>query len=310
MASSQESLIAALQERCRGELRIDEPLSAHTTFGVGGAADLYYLPADADDLQTALPLIRESELPVLPLGSGTNMLVRKVGFRGVVVDLTKGMTRIAVTADDVVSEAGASLQVVSRRCQRDGRAGMEFGCGIPGTIGGAIRGNAGAFGGETLDRLVWLRGIRLGSGEEIRLKQADISYGYRYTRLPEDVLILEAGFHVGEADPEAVRRTMDDILNRRKSSQPLWERNAGCIFKNPTGTSAGLLIDRAGCKGLRVGQVEVSDIHANFTVNLGGGSAEDVLELIHQVRERVRQHSGTELETEVRVVGERGLEIV
>jgi len=275
---------------------------------MGGPADLFFLPADGDDLQTALPLIRESGLPVLPLGGGTNMLVRTPGFRGIVVDLTGGMKEIEIGVDQVVCQAGASLQVLSRRCQREGRTGLEFGCGIPGTAGGAVRGNAGAFGGETLDRLSWLRGVLLDSGEEIRLQQADISYGYRYTALPSDVLILEAGFRVEEAVPEAIRKEMEDILSRRKATQPLWERNAGCIFKNPPGTSAGLLIDQAGCKGLRVGQVEVSDVHANFTVNLGAGTPEDVLSVIERVREQVRQHHGTELETEVRVVGEQGME--
>lgn len=310
MPAAKETLALGLREHCRGELRVDEPLSAHTTFGMGGPADLFFLPADPDDLQTALPLVRESGLPVLPLGGGTNTLVRSSGFRGVVVDLTKGMTRIEVDADGAVCQAGASLQVASRRCQRAGRAGLAFGCGIPGTIGGAVRGNAGAYGGETLDRLRWLRGVRLGSGEEIRLQQAEISYGYRHADLPGDILILEAGFSLTVDDPDTIRREMDEILARRKATQPLWDRNAGCIFKNPEGTSAGLLIDQAGCKGLRVGQVEVSRLHANFTVNLGGGTAEDVLGLIEQVREHVRRFAGTELETEVRVVGERGLEDV
>jgi UDP-N-acetylmuramate dehydrogenase len=310
LASNRESLATGLKESCRGELRRDELLAAHTTFGVGGPADLFFLPADADDVQTAIPLIQEAGLPVLPLGGGTNMLVRKEGFRGLVVELTTGMTRIEVRADEVVAEAGSSLQVLSRRCQRDGRAGMEFGCGIPGTTGGAVRGNAGAFGGETLDRLVWLRGVRLRTGKEVRLRQSGITYGYRYTELADDLLILEAAFGVEEADPDRIRRKMDEVLSQRKESQPLWERNAGCIFKNPAGTSAGLLIDQAGCKGLRAGGVEVSDVHANFMVNLGNGAAEDVLSLIDQVRKRVRSHAGIELEAEVRVIGEGGIERV
>ena len=185
---------------------------------------------------------------------------------------------------------------------------MEFGCGIPGTVGGAIWGNAGAWGGETLEQLIRLQGIHLDSGEEVCLQQAQIPFGYRHADLPIGLLIVDAAFHLEEGDPEAVKLRMDEMLVQRKATQPLWKRNSGCIFKNPSGISAGLLIDRAGCKGLSEGAVEVSDLHANFMVNLGGATAEDVLTLIEQVRERVRGAHGVELETEVRVVGEQGVE--
>ncbi len=303
---NRDLLAREIRARCRGELRINEPLSAHTTFGMGGPADLFFLPTDLDDLASVVPLVRDSGLPVLPLGGGTNMLVRETGFRGLVLCLTDGLTR--VKADRGQAQAGASLQVFSRRCQRAGRTGMEFGCGIPGTVGGAIRGNAGAWGGETLKPLIWLRAIDLKSGEEVRLQQAQIPFGYRHTDLPAGLLIIDAAFQLEEEDPEVVKRRMDEMLAQRRASQPLWKRNAGCIFKNPPGTSAGLLIDRAGCKGLSAGAVEISDLHANFMVNLGGGSSEDALALIKQVRQRVHQAHGVELETEVRIVGKHGVE--
>lgn len=308
--SRRDALAREIRAQCRGELRVDEPLSAHTAFGVGGPADLFFLPADLDDLARAVPLMRDAGVPVLPIGGGTNMLVRTAGFRGLAICLTQGAARIRIEADLAHVQAGASLQVLSRRCGRAGRTGLEFGCGIPGTVGGAIRGNAGAWGGETLHRLLWLRGVDVASGADVRLEKAEIPFGYRHADLPDGLLVVEAAFQLAEDDPEAVEQRMDEMLARRRTSQPLGDRNAGCVFKNPPGTSAGLLIDRAGCKGLAEGGMAVSDVHANFVVNRGGGSAEDVLALVAQVRERVRREAGIALALELRVVGEQGIEKV
>ncbi len=307
-ASKRTSLAREIQARCRGELLVDEPLKKHTHFGLGGCADLFFRPADMDDLTAAVPLVLDSELQVLPLGGGTNMLVNDAGFRGLVICLTRGLAGMAVESDQGVAQAGASLQVFSRRCQRAGRAGMEFGCGIPGTVGGAIRGNAGAWGGQIMERAAWVRGLDLRSGRAVELLKESISFSYRQTVLPPGFLIVEAGFLLEEDDPARVQTRMDEMLAQRRSSQPLWARNAGCIFKNPPGTSAGLLIDRAGCKGLSVGDVEVSDVHANFIVNRGAGTAADVRSLVRKVQERVQQTFGIEMAMEVRIVGEWGIE--
>lgn len=302
------SLTRELQTQCRGALRLNEPLAKHTTFGVGGPADLFFLPADLDDLAIAIPLIRDAGLPVLPLGGGTNTLVRDAGFRGLIICLNDGAKNIRFHQNEGIVQAGASTQVFSRRCQRTGKTGFEFGCGIPGTIGGAIYGNAGAWGGETLNRFIWLQGVDFLTGQDIHLKKTNISFGYRHTRLPEHLIIVEAAFQLDDGDPETILANMERMLAERKASQPLWNRSSGCMFKNPPGTSAGLLIDKAGCKGLTVGAVEVSNIHANFIVNTGGNSAEDVLKLIEQVRQRVLQIHGIVLETEVQIIGEHGLE--
>lgn len=303
------SLARELQTHCRGTLRLNEPLSKHTTFGVGGPADLFFLPADLDDLALAVPLIRDAGLPVLPLGGGTNTLAGDAGFRGLIICLNDGAKNSVFHQNEGVVQAGTSTQVFSRRCQRNGKTGFEFGCGIPGTIGGAIYGNAGAWGGETFTPLMWLRGIDLTSGNEVYLKKTDITFGYRHTALPEHMLIVEAGFQLEDGDPEIILSDMDRMLSERKASQPLSNRSSGCMFKNPPGTSAGLLIDKAGCKGLTVGAVEVSQVHANFIVNTGGDSAEDVLKLIDQVRQRVLQSHNIALETEVKVIGEYGIEV-
>jgi UDP-N-acetylmuramate dehydrogenase len=181
---------------------------------------------------------------------------------------------------------------------------MEWGCGVPGTVGGALRGNAGAFGGETFDRLLAVEALDMRSGETRRLSPADLPHGYRRCDLPPGLLILRGEFGLSEESPGRVEARMDEILDRRRATQPLYERNAGCIFKNPPGTSAGLLIDRAGCKGLEVGGAAVSELHANFVVNRGGATAADILGLIESVRDRVRRHAGVDLETEIRIVGE------
>ena len=305
MCNVQRDLLAReLEARCRGKLRRDEPLGKHTTFGLGGAGDLFFAPADLDDLSRAVPLIKDAGLPIFPLGGGTNTLVRDGGFRGLVISLTAGARQIDIGDDEVIAQAGASTQRMARQCQRAGKTGLEFGCGIPGSIGGAIRGNAGAWGGETLDHLTGLRGIDLKTGEEIYLAQSDIAFGYRHADLPADLLIVEAGFRVREGDPQVIAATMDRMLAERKHAQPLSNRSSGCIFKNPPGHSAGALIDSAGCKGMVVGAVEVSDIHANFMVNLGGHSAADVLALIARVRDRVFRVHNIELEAEVRIVGD------
>ncbi len=308
MADRETLLAREINDRCRGELKYDESLARHTTFGLGGSADLFFSPADLDDLAIAVPLIKDAGLPIFSLGGGTNTLVRDAGFRGLVICLTSGARHIKINAHEGIVQAGASTQVFARRCQREGKTGIEFGCGIPGTIGGAIWGNAGAWSGEILDHLNWLRGIDLKTGDEINLAQSEIPFGYRHTDLPVNLLIVEAGFRLEEDNPNKIAANMDQMLSERKTTQPLSSRSSGCIFKNPPNTSAGLLIDKAGCKGMSVGAVEVSDIHANFMVNLGGHSAEDVLSLISQVRKRVFQVHKIELEPEVRVLGEQGLE--
>ena len=159
-----------------------------------------------------------------------------------------------------------------------------------------------------MERVIRVSGVRTDTGEALELKKNEIDYGYRHTNFPESMLILEAGFQLEPDDPDAIQKRMDEMLSQRRSTQPLWERNAGCIFKNPKGDSAGRLIDEAGCKGEEEGAVRVSDVHANFMVNLGGGSAEDVLTLIGRVRKQVREAFDVELETEVKIVGEQGIE--
>ena len=299
-----EQLRQELRRVCRGDLRFDEPMSRHTSFGIGGPADALLFPADIEEVRAVCQLLASREVPLLPLGDGTNMLLSDAGWRGAVICLTKGLRAISLRETTAAAEAGASLSVLSRQCQRAGLSGMAWACSVPGTVGGAIRGNAGAFGGETFDRLRTVETLDVRTGETRFLNKADLPHAYRRCDLPPGLLILRGTFDLDAGRPDEIEAGMEEILSRRKATQPLYERNAGCIFKNPPGASAGLLIDRSGCKGLSVGGAVVSDLHANFMVNRGGATASDALRLIERIRDRVRQHAGVELEIEIRVFGE------
>ena len=279
-------------------------MARHTSFGVGGPADAFLLPAGLEEVRAACRLLAGREIPILPLGDGTNMLVSDAGWRGAVICLTRGLRAISLRDAAGSAEAGASLSVLSRQCQRAGLSGMEWSCSVPGTVGGAIRGNAGAFGGETFDRLRTVETLDVRTGETRLLDKADLPHAYRRADLPPGLLILRGTFDLEGDRPDEIEARMEEILNKRKATQPLYERNAGCIFKNPPGASAGLLIDRSGCKGLSVGGAVVSDLHANFMINRGGATASDALSLIERIRDRVRRHADVELETEIRVFGE------
>ena len=298
-----ERLKDELRRICRGNIRFDEPMARHTSIGVGGPADALIYPTGSEDIRELCKLLVSRDIPILPLGDGTNLLVPDAGWRGAFLCMTKGFRAISFDREIASAQAGASLSVLSRRCQRTGLGGMEFACSIPGTVGGAIRGNAGAFGGETFDRILSIDALEMNTGDSIQMKKSDLKYGYRSFDLPPRHLILSGTFECKPDVPGEIEVRMEEILSRRKTTQPLYERNAGCIFKNPLGKSAGLLIDMAGCKGVSQGGAVVSDLHANFMVNRGKATAEDVLILIDRVRDRVRMHEGVELETEIRVVG-------
>ena len=293
-----------LLEMCRGDIRFDEPMARHTSFGVGGPADVFFYPSDLDEARQVCGVLARHGVPVLPIGDGTNLLVGDPGWRGAAICLTRSMRAISFQEGVGSAEAGASLSVFSRQCQRAGLGGMEFACSIPGTVGGGVRGNAGAFGGETWDRLRTIEALELKTGEILHLTKADVPHGYRRCDFPPDLLLLSVAFELVPDRPEDVQARMEEVLDRRRATQPLYERNAGCVFKNPAETSAGLLIDQAGCKGLSVGRAVVSDLHANFIVNRGGATAADVLRLIDLVRDRVRKSTGVNLQIEIRIAGE------
>lgn len=285
----------------RGALRRDVPLGPLTWLRVGGPAELLFQPADGDDLAGFLAAL-PPDVPVLPMGVASNLLVRDGGIAGVVVRFGGPLAKVEVEGDLVVAGAGALDQRVAQVAQKAGLSGLEFFIGIPGTIGGAVRMNAGAFGGETKDRLVWAETLDR-HGVLRRLDNAALGFAYRRSALPPDWVVVRAAFRGTPADPAQVLTRMDAIRAEREAAQPLRAATGGSTFKNPPGGKAWQLIDAAGCRGLRLGAAMVSEKHCNFLINTGGATAEEVERLGERVRQRVREHSGVELDWEVIRVG-------
>ena len=285
----------------RGTLRRAVPLAPLTWLRVGGLAEAVFQPADADDLAAFLAALPVG-VPVLPMGVASNLLVRDGGVDGVVVRFGGPLARVTVEGDLVLAGAGALDQRVAQEAQRAGLGGLEFLIGIPGTVGGAVRMNAGAFGGETKDRLVWAEALDR-HGILHRLANADLGFVYRKSALPRDWIVVRAAFLGEPGEPEAILARMNAIRAEREAAQPLRVATGGSTFKNPPGHKAWQLIDAAGCRGLRLGAAMVSEKHCNFLINTGDASADEVERLGELVRQRVRDHSGVALEWEVIRIG-------
>lgn len=281
----------------------NEPMSRHTTFRVGGPADVLFLPESEDQLLRALAIAREAGAPCIVLGNGSNLVVRDGGIRGLVIVLGEGMAAIVRAGDTLTAWAGASLARVSAYAQASGLSGLEFASGIPGTLGGGCAMNAGAYGGQLSDALVDARVLL--DGEVKTLTVDEMQMGYR-TSLPlrEGGIVISARFALMPDDPEAIAGRMRELNARRRDKQPLNHPSAGSTFKRPEGHFAGALIEQAGLKGKSVGGAQVSEKHAGFIVNTGGATATDILTLIGMVQEAVRARFGVCLETEVRILGE------
>ncbi len=300
------SLRKKLRELVAGEVLFDVPLSQYTSFGIGGPADAIVFPGTSEQISNTLVFLAQEGRPFMPLGNGTNLIVRDGGYRGVLVCL-KRLNHLEVVEDDggltLKAEAGVTLADVMGRSFKDGLGGMEFCAGVPGSVGGAVKMNAGAYGREIKDVVTGVTFITL-RGEMVRQKRKELHFSYRQLAVPSDRLILAAGFSLVRKNREEVRAGVEEILARRREKQPLEYRNAGSIFKNPEGVPAGRLIEEMGLKGLRIGEAKISERHGNFIVNLGGARAADVLSLIALIQDKARQERGIVLETEVCIIGE------
>lgn len=280
-----------------------EPMSRHTTFRVGGPADVLFLPASEEELLRALDAARVAGVPVQLIGNGSNLLVRDGGLRGLTIAMGEPFSRVCVEGNKLAAQAGAPLARVAAAAQEAGLSGLEFASGIPGTLGGGCAMNAGAYGGELKDVLVSAR-VLLG-GEVRVLSRDELEMGYRTTRvLREGGIVLEARFALVPGDPAEIASKMRELNARRRDKQPLNLPSAGSTFKRPEGHFAGALIEGCGLKGFSVGGAQVSEKHAGFVVNTGGATAADILALIAHVQETVLRETGVELEPEVRILGE------
>lgn len=295
-------MMPAADRHVQGELRYGEPMSRHTSWRVGGPAEIYFVPASVDELSDFLAAL-DSKTPVFWLGVGSNLLVRDGGVPGVVIAAAKILRKLERRgAHQVIAGAGVPCTQLARQCVRWQLGPSEFFAGIPGTIGGALAMNAGAHGGETWERVVSVRTISR-SGEIAERTPADYTVGYRSVAGPANEWFVEATL---EFEPGVVPSmdNMNAMLERRKATQPLGLPSCGSVFRNPPGDFAARLIEAAGLKGHRIGGAEVSSKHANFIINRDEASAEDIERLIEHVQATVREVHGVELQHEVRIVGE------
>ena len=288
----------------KGRLRFNVPMSRHTSLGVGGDADVLAVPADEEDMRTILHFAGDKGYPLFVMGGGTNLLVKDGGVRGVVLDLSEGFGEITMMGENrIEAGAGVRLSELVSLCKERGLSGLEFAAGIPGCVGGAVAMNAGAYGGEMKDIVEGIDVVNR-TGKVSFIKALDVGFTYRGTGLPVDVIILKARMQLVQSSTEEVKKRIADNRVRRRSSQAINLPNAGSVFKNPDNMSAGRLIEEAGLKGLRHGGAQISEVHANYIVNLGNAKACDVLALIAEVRDSVYQRTGILLEPEIKVVGE------
>src|SRR3954449_2689346 len=286
----------------RGRLLANQSLAELTWFRVGGPAQVLFTPADEDDLAYFLAHL-PGEIPVHVIGVGSNLIVRDGGIEGVVIRLAPGAFGEASASGDTVTAGSAALDKrVAEVAASANIGGLEFYFGIPGTIGGALRMNAGANGGETRDVLIEARGVGRDGAKHV-FSNADMKFVYRNCGVDPSVIFTSARFRGRVETSEAIRARMNDVQNHRESAQPIREKTGGSTFKNPPGNSAWKLIDAAGCRGLRVGGAQVSEMHCNFLINTGEATAHDIETLGETVRARVKENSGIELHWEIKRIG-------
>jgi UDP-N-acetylmuramate dehydrogenase len=298
--------IAALAPALRGKLSANALLAPYTWFRVGGPAQVLFQPADEEDLAYFLARL-PAEITVAVIGLGSNLIIRDGGIAGIVIRLGgKAFGEIATTPDFRVIVGTAAPDIrLARAAAEAGIAGLEFYRGIPGAIGGALRMNAGAHGGETREVLITARGVDR-SGAIRTFSAEEMGFSYRHSRAPADVIFTQAVFQGRPGDRNEILAKMEAITAAREASQPIREKTGGSTFKNPPGEKAWMLIDQAGCRGLVLGEAQVSTMHCNFLINRGAATAADIEALGEEVRRRVRAASGIELEWEIKRIGQAG----
>lgn len=286
-------------------LLVDEPLSLHTTFKIGGPADYLILPKTLEETSRVMVIAEEYKIPVTILGNGSNILILDKGIRGLVIKFGRDMSYIKHCGARISAGAGAMLGDVSSYAAKHGLSGMEFAIGIPGSIGGAVFMNAGAYCGEMCQVVTAVSGVCT-DGSVRRFSESEISFGYRHSAFQDNhCVICEVELQLKQEEPPTIEQKMNEYTVKRETKQPLEMPSAGSTFKRPPGHFAGTLIEEAGLKGFSVGGAQVSNKHAGFIINAGGATAQDVLELIKEVQRRVYEHSGVMLQPEVRTYGEK-----
>lgn len=283
---------------------VDEPMSRHTTFRVGGPADFFVTPKAKEEVRDVIRICKEAGMPYYIIGNGSNLLVSDAGYRGVIVQIYKEMNEVKVEGDLVKAQAGALLSGIAAKALGAELSGFEFASGIPGTIGGACVMNAGAYGGEMKDVLESVT-VLTGEGKIIELGRNELELGYRTSVIAKKgYIVLGAVLKLERGDGEKIKTYMDELKEKRVTKQPLEYPSAGSTFKRPEGYFAGKLIEDAGLRGFQVGGAQVSEKHCGFVINRDYATAADIMELMRQVQIRVKENSGVDLEPEVKRLGD------
>lgn len=297
-------IVGALKAACpelRGSLEANAPLAGYTWFRVGGPAQALFQPADEDDLAYLLARL-PADVPVTVIGLGSNLIVRDGGVEGLVIRLGRGFTDVVVDGTRITAGAGVPDVKVARAAADAGLAGFSFLRGIPGAVGGALRMNGGAYGGEVKDVLARAFGVTR-AGAKASFSNEEMGFTYRHCAVPDDVIFTRAEFEGTPGDPQVIAAEMAKITESREATQPIKSRTGGSTFKNPEGTSAWKLVDAAGCRGFTLGRAQVSELHTNFLINLGGATAAEIEGLGEEVRRRVKAATGVVLEWEIKRIG-------
>ena len=300
------SLKEEFQAVAPGRVRFDEPMRLHTTFRIGGPAEIWVQPASVEELRELVALAREGDLPVTLVGGGANLLVRDEGIPGLVVNLSdRGFQEVEARGEEIAAGAALPLERLVRRAQELGLRGVEFLAGVPGRVGGAVRMNAGTHDDEgkihSFSDVIRSVTVMDFEGQVKVLRREEIPFAYRHSGL-SDSIVLEAALALAPGDPAAIARRVQRLWDFKKRTQDWSAPSVGCIFKNPPGKSAGQLVDQAGFKGRRIGGARVSPVHANFILNVSDARAADVLALVEEIRAGVRRKFEVELETEVQIL--------
>ena len=299
-----------LKDMVSGKIMFDEPMSRHTSIGVGGIADAIVWPERSEELSRIINFLWHSQIPFIPVGNGTNLIVKDGGYKGTVISM-QGLNNVSLTergTKEVLIHAGAgvTLSEIVLQSEKSVLSGMEFCAGIPGSVGGAVRMNAGAWGKEIKDVVETVESMII-SGEILSSKRDDLKFEYRNLDISEGTIIIGASFLLTRGIEEQIHARINEIIGKRKNKHPLEYRNAGSIFKNPKrGIPAGQIIDEMGLKGIRIGDAKISEKHGNFIVNLGNAKASDIIALIDMIKTKANEERGIKLQTEVKIVGEDG----
>ena len=299
-----QETVSRIKSDIKGQVHFDEPMSVHTSFHIGGPADVLVVPADREDLCKVLRIAREEKAPLTVIGNGSNLLVRDKGIRGIVLKLGNALKNWEQNGNVFIFDSGVSLAQCCRIIGDAGYTGMEFAVGIPGSLGGAVYMNAGAYDGEMKDAVVSVE-IMTRAGEIKTQSREELQFAYRHSALQaSDVIVLAVKLQVKEGDKAAIRAKMDDFSQRRVSKQPLDMPSAGSTFKRPEGRFVGQMVEESGLKGFRIGGAEVSVKHAGFIVNADHATAKDVLQLIEYIKKIILENYNVSLIPEVLVLGE------